>query len=185
MAEGGGFSTQKSRVEGTCEFVYLFPNTVFISIVFCCKMMFLTASQSKLIKPKYPNQVQCINPSPSLFFLALFSGSWTKEWEHPQVKIFRLHIRGSLTCPWCLCSIWQTSFLHEITWQMCLYSFRNMGQRENRIEPKLVQWRGVGDEMLWFSFTWTLHTGNAARVPSAIPGTLGMMVPVGSGWEAG
>lgn len=67
---------------------------------------------------------------------------------------------------------------------VCLLIGGGRAERKQNRAPDLVQWRGAGGEMLWFSCTWALHTGNASRAPGAIPGASGMTVPAGSGWEA-
>lgn len=60
--------------------------------------------------------------------------------------------------------------------EVSLLIWEGGAERKESWAPNSVQWRGAGDEMLWFSCTWALHTGNAAWVLGAIPGALGMMV---------
>lgn len=94
---------------------------------------------------------------------------------------------------------WRLSYLFVMLVQQVTYRFSSSNHlvnvslligegeadRKQNWASDLVQWRGAGDEMLWFSCTWALHMGSTAGALGAIPGALGVVEPAGSGWETG
>lgn len=153
------------------EFVYLFPNSVFISIVFCCKMLVslhLKAKKSSSSIPikfsvqtllllffqhpclqvpgQYNGNIQRPRSSgcPSEVLLPVPTGD--KQINHPSDQPAR-----------CVTILWG-----------------RWGREKTELSPNSVQWKGARDELQWSSCMWDLHRGNITGMAGAIPAALGM-----------